>query len=117
MAITLTDASKGNYPPSNLTDSNTIALVKEWRNELDTFYERMQIFQSLGVDEIFMTLAGFSARMSGVRSQIVRNESRMMNAFRTKEIDPFIEECDRQFRVWSRFVSMQKFEYDVTRGI
>lgn len=102
---------------SVLPDSSTVASVHGWRSELDAFYTRMGEFPGLQIDEILITLSSFSARMNFIRTQIVRSENRMMGSFRTKEIDPFIDECDRQFRIWSRMMSMQKFEYDMTRSL
>ena len=92
--------------------------LHELRDELDMFFITMSKFDEAESAEIFQNLAAFTARASYLRSQIMRiPENRMMTAFRTKELDPFIEECDRQFKIWSRAFSVQSQEWEMTRGI
>lgn len=87
------------------------------RKELDVFFDIMNGFVALDSSEIFEKLAGFTARASYIRSQIMRMpESKMMTNFRTKELDPFIDECDRQFKIWSRAFSVQSHEWEITKG-
>ena len=100
-----------------MPDSKVMQRVNEWREEIDSYYKRMQDFKGLALDEILLDLSSFSSRMNAIRTTIVRSESRLMNGFRTKEIDPFIEECDRQFKIYSRLGALQKQEYDMTRGV
>lgn len=92
--------------------------VEELREELDVFYADMCNFRSLDASEIFLKLAAFTSRASYIRGQIMRlPENRFMTNFRTKELDPFIDECDRQFKVWSRAFSVQSHEWEMTKGI
>jgi hypothetical protein len=92
--------------------------LEKIRAELDSFYDIMNSFSSLDPSEIFQSLAAFTARASYMRSQIMRlPENRMMTNFRTKELDPFIEECDRQFKFWSRYQSVQAYEWEITKGV
>jgi hypothetical protein len=117
MLIKLEDGNtRPKHSSSVLTDASTLSKIHDWREELDSFYGTMQTFPSLRIDEILVTLSSFSARMNYIRTQIVRSENRMMGSFRTKEIDPFIEECDRQFKIFSRLMSLQSMEYDMLRG-
>jgi hypothetical protein len=84
--------------------------------EIDSYYEAMALFGQMDLGEILMRLAAISARASGVRSQVVRTESRRMAAFRSRELDPLIEEVDRQFKIWSRLQSVRSMEWDMSRG-
>lgn len=90
--------------------------IDAWRAELDEFYASMQQFESYEVDEIFMRLAAFSARASEIRTNLVRMQSRASNALRTQEIDPFLTECDRQFKLWSRIQAVKTLDWEITRG-
>lgn len=91
--------------------------VESMRRELDEFYNDMCNFSPLDTD-IFIKLAGFTARASYLRAQIMRiPENRQLTNFRTKELDPFIEECDRQFRVWSRNFTVVNKEWEMNRGL
>lgn len=90
--------------------------IESMRLELDVWYQQMSEFSAYD-DDIFVKLAGFTARASGLRSQIMRvPESRLLTNFRTKELDPFIEECDRQFRLWSRNHAVQVQEWEMSKG-
>lgn len=118
MKLTLAEGPvKVSMPPPTVVQGQDRSQVGQWREELDAFYTTMQQFNSYDVSEILGHLSSFSARMSAIRTQIVRSESRMMNNFRTKEIDPFLEECDRQYKIWSRQLTVLQNEWEMTRGI
>lgn len=76
----------------------------------------MREFARSDLAEILMQLAAFTAYGSELRGQIQRADTRRLQAFRTKELDPFIDECDRQFKVWSRVQSVRQMEWDTSKG-
>lgn len=118
MELTLqSDPVKSKLPPPRVPNDQQRAQVAEWRAEIDAFYDTMQEFGRQDVGEILMNLSSFSARMSQIRTQIVRSENKLTNNFRTKEIDPFIQECDRQYKIWSRQQAIRQFDFDLTKGI
>jgi hypothetical protein len=86
--------------------------LEAWRRELDSYYAQMKDFVIADPAEIFTCIAGMTARASEIRSQIVRQENRILQGFRTKELDPFITECERQFKVWSRAFTVYQTEAD-----
>ena len=96
---------------SHSADAN----VLKWREEMDSYYKLMETFDSEPVDEVMRALASMTSRFSQIRSWIVRSESRAGTHFRTKEVDPFIEECDRQFKIWSRILSVQSMDWELSR--
>jgi hypothetical protein len=84
------------------------------RTELDNYYREMQDFDKIDPGQIFKRLAAMSARASFIRSKIVRrSQGPDVNNFRTKEIDPFIAEVDRQFKVWSRYLSVVQIDWEM----
>lgn len=87
-----------------------------WRSELDSYYSEMRKFESMDPVEVFLRLSAFSARASEIRSVIVRSENRRHTSFRTQEIDPFIDECDRQFKLHSRIQSTREMEFRISGG-
>lgn len=92
--------------------------INKIREEIDGFFDIMNAFPAFDSSEIFQNIAAFTARASFIRTQIMRMpENRQMTNFRTKELDPFIEECDRQFKIWSRAFSVQSQEWEMTKGI
>lgn len=93
--------------------------IDEWRNELANYHATLVGLSRCGdtPDQIFLLISSYTARASEIRSFLVDDDSRLSNAFRTKQIDPFIQECDRQFKVWSRIVSVQQTEIDLAGRI
>ena len=106
-----------------LTDNNPIIpkrgglTIQDLRDELDSFYQEMATFYRMDAASILQRLAAYSARMSYVRTLIMRQkEIRDLTNFRIKELDPFLEETDRQFRIWSRVISVQQDEWKQAAG-
>lgn len=90
--------------------------MKGWQAELDSYYILMVEFAKMQPDEIFRHLSAFSARMNFIRTKIVRTDNKRWTNFRTKEIEPFLSECDRQFKIWSRSLSSYSLEFDMSKG-
>lgn len=94
--------------------------LERLRSEMDGYYEIMQDFQVSDPRDNLQALSAFTARMSYVRAQIIRgllDDGATDSAhFRTKELDPFLSECDRQFKIWSRLITVAQFDYEVSRG-
>lgn len=88
--------------------------LEKLRSELDDYYSEMKNFKGAQPDEVFLKLAGWSARASELRAQVVRLESRRMQAFRTREIEPFLEEVDRQFKFFSRVTTIRELDQKLT---
>lgn len=92
------------------------AVVTAARAVLDQHYEKLKSFNQDDIVGALATLAASTAWASELRGRIQRHESRRLTSFRTKELDPFIEECDRQFKLWSRVHSVRSMEWDNARG-
>lgn len=90
--------------------------IAAWRSEIDGYFETMRKFEGMDISEVFMSLAAFSARASEIRTLLVRDQSRASNGFRTQEIDPFLNEVDRQFKLWSRVQAVTELELRLAGG-
>lgn len=86
------------------------------RAELSQYREAMCKLKGQGTRDVLLQLSAWHARAVTMRAQVVRSESRRSNGFRTQEIDPFIEACDFQFRIWSRIQSFDDSEMRMARG-
>jgi len=86
-----------------------------WREEIDAYFEIMRSFEQYGMDEILKALSAMTSRASQIRSNVMRSEDRRTQSFRTRELDPFIAECDRQFKVWSRMLSIHSMDWEMSR--
>jgi hypothetical protein len=105
----------------NVRETREKTLVKglplnDWSVELERYLDEMSMFQSMEPDLILRKLSSFTARASLMRHHVVRVPSKTADAFRNREIDPFISECDRQFKIWSRMVSILNLDWDMSKG-
>lgn len=91
-------------------------VVGQLQAEVDSWYVAMRGFGEHDPSDIFMTLAAFSARASELRTQVQRSDNRRLTAFRTRELDPFLEEVDRQFRMFSRVQAVRDMEFRLSGG-
>jgi hypothetical protein len=94
--------------------SHEQAFVAEVRQEIDGYFCRLKQLNSLPPDGVFATLSAITARLGEIRLSLVRSESRRLTALRTREIDPLIDECDRQFRLHSRIQACRTFDWEVS---
>lgn len=91
--------------------------LESLRNELDEYYTNMVEFRYQDPREILLMLSGYRARASQIRTFLLRNEERgPMQSFRTKELDPFRDECEFQFKLWSRLISAAQIDWEMSRG-
>lgn len=85
--------------------------IETLREELDYYYSEMRGFSEYELEEVYLRLSAWSARVNEIRTQIVRQESRAFLSFRTKEIEPFLSEIRNQFSIWSRVQSTRETDY------
>lgn len=91
--------------------------IQKYRKELISFLKDCYDFQNRDdIGEILKDLSAFSARASLIRSLIIRSNHPKFNRFRIDELDPFLVEVDRQFKIWSRVSSVEQFEWDKIKG-
>lgn len=96
--------------------SSTAAQIKKWRDELDGYLVLMQDWSNIDPSTCMEQIASMAARLIQIRCDVVRTESRNMQAFRTKELDPVLAQVDFQFKIASRRLSSMNLEWDVSRG-
>jgi hypothetical protein len=93
-----TDETKGNDWLSKL------------RREIDGYYAEMKGFPNEFPEDIFLKLSSWTARMSEVRGKLTRSSKQAAGRMRIDEVDPFINECDRQFKIHSRRQAVQEMD-------
>lgn len=87
-----------------------------WRTEIAQCYVIMREFNTMDSTDVFMSLSQFSGRASEIRSHLSEHEGRREANFRIKVIDPFIEECDRQFKIHSRLQAIREMDARLAGG-
>lgn len=78
--------------------------------EVNDYLRRLKDLNASPPVEVFQTLSAISARVAEIRNRLVRTDNRRFTALRTKEIDPLIEEVDRQFKFHSRIQAVRDSE-------
>lgn len=89
--------------------------VTSYRKEIVGYLEEMVTFRQKDTVEILQLLGAYSARASYMRNRVVRSGSKRAETFRVKELDPFLNEVDRQFKVWSRVASVMTAEWEMSQ--
>jgi len=90
--------------------------LENLRVEINEYYETMRAFENMDPIDILGRISAFTSRASQVRFNLIKTENKTIQNFRTKELDPFINECDRQFKIWSRLLSAYQLEWETSRG-
>lgn len=103
-------------PGVDPANSDEASVISAARRELDGYYVEMRHFDGFDVTDIFQKIAAWSGRAAELRSHLVRQESRRAATFRTRELEPFLEQLDFQFRIYSRLQSVRQMEADLSRG-
>jgi hypothetical protein len=112
-----------NEPPEDPFATSTTSVrdsekryLEDLQTELDEYFAAIRKFQSMDISEILLSISAFSARAAEIRSHLMRSESRRLNAFRTREIDPFLQACEFQFRIHSRLQAIRELEFKLSGG-
>lgn len=100
----------------SLSDPTIDEQIENAREILIDYVDQMRNFKKLDSQDVFLKLSEFSATATYFRSTICKREDRKKAAFRTHDIEPFIAEVERQFKIWSRLVSSQNLDWEMTRG-
>lgn len=88
------------------------------RQEVDDAFADMEQFHNQEPDHIMRLSGGHSARLSYLRVKIMRVEdvAREWRAVRTQEIEPALEELERQWRNASRLHSVRELDWRMEAG-
>lgn len=107
-------ANVPSVPNSNgTTDRDRLAA---WRREIGIYYGTMKTLSDMEPTEAFISLSQWSARASEIRMQLGTTETKREATFRIRVIDPFIEECDRQFKIHSRIQAIREMDARLAGG-
>jgi len=101
----------------SLTEDQDETLIK-FRKEILDYHKEMYNFSSSEEDvaDIMVKISAMSARVSWIRNLIVRSKLQYYQRFRIDEVDPFLSAVKDQFAIWSRYETVRRNEYDISRG-
>lgn len=92
--------------------------VSSIRQEVDDAFADMKTFHQLEPDAVMRITSGHSARLSEIRVRIMRIEdfAREWKPVRTREVEPALEELERQYTIASRLHSVRELDYRMETG-
>lgn len=88
--------------------------VAQIRDELDGYFVTLKQLGAMEPDQVMYQLSAITARLSELRMHLCRHPGRRFDLLRTKELDPLIVECDRQYKFHSRIHAIRTFDWEVS---
>lgn len=98
------------------TNSDERSVFAGYIAELDQYYAAALDYEEMEPDQVMAHLSGVLGRLTGMRADLQRRGTSKATQIRTKEVDPLIEMCDRQFKIHSRLQAVRQMDFDITRG-
>lgn len=92
------------------------AFLLNCKNEIDTYYKAVKLFHEQEPDEVLRQVSAFTARLLEIRSRLMRSGGVQSTQFRTRELDPLMENLDLQWKLHSRLHSFREFDYKASGG-
>ena len=106
--------------PMDITQFNDVigGSIQTVRGEIDDAFADMKSFHNSEPDECMRMAGGHSARLSELRVRIMRVEDweREWKNVRVREIEPTLEELERQWRNASRLHSVRELYCKMVAG-
>lgn len=121
--ISTSTATPTAAPPLRALNTEEVNLVvggsiDSVRAEVDDAFADMKTFHNREPDEIMRMAAGHSARLSELRVKIMRIEDfrQEWRGVRQRDVEPALEELQRQFTVASRLHSVRELDWRMESG-
>lgn len=92
--------------------------IEQVREEVDEVFKDARSFYNREPDEVMRLIAGHSARLAELRVRIhrVENIQRQWQAVRTREIEPAMDELQKQFQLASRLLTVRELDFKMETG-
>lgn len=100
-------------PVTRPTGPSTVEVIQ---SEIDKYTEEMAGFPNMEPGEVFLYLSAWSARMTELKIQLSRSGSQKAKSLVSREVDPLLEEIERQFRFHSRLQATRDWELKLSGG-
>jgi uncharacterized membrane-anchored protein len=106
--------------PLNTSEINAVVdgSIDSVREEVDDAFADMKEFLNQEPDEIMRICSGHSARLSEIRVRVFRIEDvrREWKNVRIRELEPTLEELERQYSIASRLHSVRELDFKISGG-
>jgi hypothetical protein len=105
------------HPQAVVSDGDERKQLEQWRKELTGYLAEAKGIADDDPDEAMRWMAATSARVCEIRDQSWDLRSPKAAQLRSRHIDPFVQEIDRQFKIASRRFATAEHELRMTRGM
>lgn len=104
-------------PLEALAPAGHLGTRDEIEKELDLIAAAIRAFWRKQPDQVMRESAGYTARLTELAVLLHRVEAgnRQYTRIRTQQVERFIAECDRQFKVASRLVEVMRQDLELSR--
>ncbi len=108
----------GSWGHSYLAPAGYLGTRDEIERELDAIVASIRSFADQMPDQVMRSCAAYSARLTElcVLLHRVETQDRQYTRIRTQQVERFLAEIDRQFKIASRLVEVQRQDLDLLRG-
>lgn len=98
-----------------MTEKTLDEMISDWRKELSEYLEQMFEF-SKNDDPLdaLRKLSAMGSRARYMQAITSRSGSRFAKSFHYDEVNPFLDEVEMQFKIWSRVATLLKDEWEMT---
>lgn len=103
---------------TSVYDDVVCGSIDDVREEIDAAFADMKTCYNTEPDHAMRLVQGHSARLSELRVRIQRIEDykREWKNVRTREIEPALEELERQYTIASRLLSARELDWRIESG-
>lgn len=110
--------TSGTWGHSYLAPAGYLGTRVEIEKELDAIVASIRSFADQMPDQVMRACAAYSARLTELCVLLHRVETvdRQYTRIRTQQVERFLAEIDRQFKIASRLVEVQRQDLDLLRG-
>lgn len=104
-------------PMGSLNAPGYLGTRDEIERELDIIAAAIRAFARKQPDQIMREVAAYSARLTelAVLLHRVEGSNRQYTRVRTQQVERFLSECDRQFKIASRLVEVMRQDLELMR--
>jgi hypothetical protein len=92
--------------------------ISQVRQEIDDAFDDIKTFHTREPDEVFRLVSGHSGRLAELRGRAQRVEDRaaIWKQLRTREIEPALDELNKQFQIASRLLAVRDLDFRMEGG-
>lgn len=101
-----------------LRPAGSLGTRQDIESEIDSIAAAVRTFDVKQPDQVMRECAAYSARLTELTVLLHRVESkdRQYTRVRTQQVEKFLAELDRQFKIASRLVEVARQDLDLLRG-